>query len=76
MYLQIGVLHQVEYDIRFRIIGIETFVPGLVIVLEQDDGILPADHIHVHGIQVPVLARVLSEDVDRVAVRGCLLALY
>ena len=60
--LLVGVLHQREEDVRFRIVGIEPLVLGGIIVLQQNHGILPFDGLHV-GI---VLA--LAHGIDRIAV--------
>ena len=66
--LQVGVLHQVHENVGLGIVGVEPSVGGRIIVLHQDHGVLPADDLHIVGIQVAVLLAGLAEDVDGEAV--------
>ena len=42
-----GVLHQVEDDIGFRIVGVEAFVCRGIVILQQDDRVLALADLHI-----------------------------
>ena len=63
-----GILHQLHENVRLRIVRVESFVFGGIVVLQQDHGVLPLAHVHVVFVEVPVLFRGLPHQVDGVAV--------
>ena len=65
--LQVCVLHQAEEDVGLRVRRVETLVARLVVILEQDHGVLPLAQFQVLAEQVVPLAAGLSQAVDGIA---------
>ena len=70
---QIGVLHELEEDVRLRIRGVEALIVGFVVVFQEDNRVLPAHHVHVVCEKVAVFIGRLAQNMHGIAVwRGAL----
>ena len=55
--LAVGVVHQMQEDVGFGVVGVEALIGGGVVILEQDHLILALAHLHIICIGILALVR-------------------